>query len=83
MEVYRAQRKHILYCGLTKRSRWLFLSHQMAACYSSNQNGGLQSPEKAYFVLWINEEKSMAVFRLRFHKKIRKKGSGGVAKLLV
>jgi len=55
----------------------------MAAWYSSNQNGGLQSPEKAYFVLWINEEKSETVFRLRFHTKIRKKGGVGVAKLLV
>lgn len=55
----------------------------MAAWYSSNQNGGLQSPEKAYFVLWINEEKSEAVFRLRFHTKIRNKGGVGVAKLLV
>jgi len=61
----------------------LLLGCQVAAWYSSNQNGGLQSPEKAYFVLWINEEKSEAVFRLRFHTKIRNKGGVGVAKLLV
>ena len=55
----------------------------MAAWYSSNQNGGLQRPEKAYFALWIKEEKLVAVFRRRFHTRIRNKRGVGAAELLV
>jgi hypothetical protein len=61
----------------------LRLSHQVAAWHSSNQNGGLQRPEKAYFAFWIKEEKLVAVFRLRFHTKIRNERGVGAAILLV
>ena len=51
----------------------LFVGHQVASWYSSNQNGGLQSPEKAYFVLWINEKSRRMFFGSDFIQKSHRK----------
>jgi hypothetical protein len=37
---------------------------------------------RKHILSWINEERSVTVFRLRFHIKIRQKGGVGVAKFL-
>jgi hypothetical protein len=72
----------MLTCTLYPEVFFWRVSHQVAAWYSSNQNDGLQRPEKAYFALWIKGEKLVAVFRFRFHTKIRKKGGVSAANCL-